>query len=87
MANALKMEKYSFIKEEIYLSDAASYLINSKAVTRSENRQIFGENDMKNHEDFFVACLIHYFSKPLELKNRYPALFKKIDYTLFKKVS
>ena len=87
MANALKWEKYSFLKEQIYFKNAASYFTNSKVGKVAENRQIFEDKDMKNNEDFFIACLIHYFSKPMELKNRYPDLFRKIDYTLFNKVS
>lgn len=87
MANALKLEKYSFLKEQIYYKHASTYFTNSKVGKITENWQIFEEKDMKNNEDFFIACLIHYFSKPMDLKNRYPDLFKKIDYTMFNKVS
>jgi Mlc titration factor MtfA (ptsG expression regulator) len=87
MANALKLEQYTFFKEQIYFNNAALYFANSNLVTREDNRTMFEAKDMKNREDFLIACLIHYFSKPMELKNRYPDLFRKIDYTLFKEIA
>ena len=57
MANALKKEKFTFLREQIYYKNASTYFSNSKTGRFNDYSMFFGNNDVKNHEDFFINFL------------------------------
>lgn len=43
---------------------------------------LFSKLDLLTQQNFFVACLIQFFNKPMVFKNRYPKLYKNMDLLL-----
>lgn len=88
MANALKRETINSLYEEIYTSQTSQYFLNASGLNQSLNLNnlVFEEKAFSSKSDFVEACIINYFSKPNELKNNFPELFKKIELSLYEGV-
>ncbi len=85
MANVVKIENERVEKHGLQLRlNKDDHISNDfqGALTGS----LFTSQDMTNNDEFFVACLINFFDKPLEFRNRYPGLFRDIDQMLHRDV-
>ena len=83
MAHAMKKDENETVKEEIFRKRNAYYIINAYLKTTSDAMILFRDEDFKNSDNFFEACVKNYFSYPVELKNKFPELFRKVDRLLY----
>jgi Mlc titration factor MtfA (ptsG expression regulator) len=47
---------------------------------------LFPESAFSSKEEFLNACIKYYFTSPMQLKNLYPEIFKRIDKLLYQQV-
>jgi hypothetical protein len=86
MAYAIKKDDNELIKDQIYSTRSLLFQQIYSSVPAAAVRQLFAEEDLLSREDFMEACIKNYFSCPMELKNNFPDLFKKIDQLLFSQI-
>lgn len=87
MAYAIKKGENESIKAQIFES---RYLLYHQLALSAPNalvRSLFKEEDFVCKEDFLEACLKNYLSYPIELKNNFPCLFKKLDKLLYSQIT
>ncbi|MBX9850567.1 MAG: zinc-dependent peptidase [Cytophagaceae bacterium] len=86
MAHAMKKDENEIVKEEIFRNRNVYYKINSYLKSTSGSLVLFQDEDFKTRDNFFEACIKNYFSYPVELKNKFPELFRKIDQLLYSEI-
>jgi MtfA peptidase len=84
MAAAIKKEYGSKFLENIF-DNVDSFMKVYSNTERKENI-LFPESDFLSKEAFLNACIRHYFTSPVQLKNQYPEIFKRIDRHLYHEV-
>jgi MtfA peptidase len=86
MSNILMQENRLYHQFDLFEDrDEATYLkVKDKADVAHKRTQLYGKEELLNRERFLEASLVKFFTKPRELFNFYPVLFKKIDEALFK---
>jgi Mlc titration factor MtfA (ptsG expression regulator) len=82
MAHAIKLEKIDELKQQLYVY-RSSELFKHTPPSIYTRETLFKPNELKDNDDFVVACLLNYFGKPDALKNTYPELFKHLDKSLY----
>ena len=86
MSNILMQENRVYHQFDLFEDrDEATYLkVKDKAEVSHQRTNLYGKEELLNRERFLEASLVKFFTKPRELFNFYPILFKKIDEALFK---
>lgn len=86
MSNILMRENRLYHKFDLFEDrNEATYLqVKDKADVAHKRTNLYVKEELLNRERFLEASLVKFFTKPRELFNFYPILFKKIDEALFK---
>jgi hypothetical protein len=86
MSNMLMLENRRSHRFDLFEDrDEATYLkVKDKADVAHKSTNLYIKEELSNRERFLEASLVKFFTKPRELFNFYPILFKKIDEALFK---
>lgn len=86
MSNILMLENRLYHRFNLFEDrDEATYLqAKDKADIPHKRSHLYLKEELLNRERFLEASLVKFFTKPGELFNFYPLLFKKIDEALFK---
>lgn len=87
MAYAMKIEAANPLKEEVYKLKSRSIYKNSAHMESNTNSVIYSDATVKDRDNFFMFCLLNYFSNPQHLKNSYPEVFKRLEFILFKEIA
>jgi Mlc titration factor MtfA (ptsG expression regulator) len=84
MASAIKKEYGNLFVENIF-GNVESFM---KLYSNYDKKEkiIFPQSDFSSKEAFLNACIRHYFIAPMQLKNQYPEVFKRIDKILYQEV-
>jgi hypothetical protein len=82
MAHAIKGENEA-IKDQIFESRFLLYHQMSLSDPNALVWSLFEGKDFGSKEDFLEACLKNYLCYPMELKNSFPDLFRKLDKLLY----
>jgi hypothetical protein len=86
MACAIKKFDNESLKDQVFESRYLLYHQLSLSDPNALVRSLFKEEDFVCKEDFLEACLKNYLSYPVELKNNFPDLFKKLDKLLYSQI-
>jgi len=62
-----------------------SSFLNLRTVSSRKNK-LFSNEDVMSQDSFFKACFRSYFSRPNELRNIHPNIYRQVDTTLFRSV-
>lgn len=87
MAYAIKLESNNHLKEEIYKLKTELLFKFSATKELRQNEVMYVDTYSKNKDNFFMFCLLNYFANPHDLKNSYPAIFKKMELILYKEIA
>jgi len=86
MAYAIKKDENESLKEQIFQTRTLLFRLMPATDPNALVRPLFEEADFKTREDFLEACLKNYLSHPVELKNNFPDLFRKLDQLLYSQI-
>ncbi len=85
MANVLRIESEKNDWRD-WLVIMQSYTLENRYdyhdIDYRELNPLFSKMDLLTQQNFFVACLIQFFNKPMVFKNRYPKLYRNVDLLL-----
>lgn len=86
MAHAIKKDQNERLKDQIFQTRTLLFRQIPATDPNALVRPMFEEDDFRTREDFLEACLKNYLSHPIELKNNFPDLFRKLDQLLYSQI-
>jgi hypothetical protein len=86
MAHAIKKDQNERLKDQIFQTRVLLFRQIPATDPHALVRPLFEEDDFKTREDFLEACLKNYLCHPIELKNNFPDLFRKLDKLLYSQI-
>ncbi|MFL5731094.1 MAG: zinc-dependent peptidase [Cytophagaceae bacterium] len=87
MAAILKRENQQLFRELVLKAQDADYLIDKSQALHQRTKNLFEKKELSDKDAFIEACIRYYFTRPLELRNQHPKMFRKIDLMLYRNIA